>query len=261
MPKIAIAGKGGVGKTMIASTIAYILAFEGNSVYAIDADPNPTLGQALGFPIEKLNSIRPILSLRNLISERVGKSNYGSYFTLNPYVNDIPEQYSMEHRSIRLLIMGSTQGANTGCACTENAIVKALVNYLILQANETIIMDMVAGTEHLGRGTASGVDAMLIIVEPSMRSIQAGQSVVKLTKQYKNMKYWIVGNKIRNEDDRSLIAEFFLDCQIAGYITYNPLIIDCENKGDPVFDLFPEIVENIRSILQNIKIQKFDSVC
>jgi CO dehydrogenase maturation factor len=200
--KIAVVGKGGSGKTMVTSTLAYIFAQKGKNVYAIDADPDPALGQALGFPLKILQTIEPVVSMKQVIRERTGSASggdpYGSYFRLNPRVDDLPERCSGIHRSIRLLIMGATRGYNTGCACTENTIVKALITYLVLGTDDTVIMDMVAGTEHMGRGTASGVNTFVIVVEPSLRSIQAANSIIHLIRQFGNLNYRIIGNKIKN---------------------------------------------------------------
>lgn len=253
--KIAVTGKGGAGKTMITSCLAFIFSTRGEQVYAIDADSNPTLGQALGFPDELLQSIKPLLSLKNLIRERTGASpdSYGSYFSLNPYVSDIPEKFSANYRSINLLIMGATRGANTGCACAENSITKALISHLILCTSETVLLDMVAGTEHLGRGTAASVDAFITVVEPSMRSIQSGKSIIELSRQVSGLKNWIVGNKIKNTDDEDMIRENFSESNIAGFLPWNMEVLRAENKGLPVFDLVPEIVERLQNMLQIIE--------
>lgn len=254
MLKVAIAGKGGAGKTMLASCLAYLMAENGDTVYAVDADPNPTLGQALGFPEELLRSIHPILSMRDLIKERTGISSsdsYTTYFKLNPSVKDIPVKFSAQYRDIRLLIMGSTRGANTGCACAENAITKALISHLVLQARESVIMDMVAGTEHLGRGTASGVDCLIITVEPSMRSLQSAKATESIVQQFDNMNYLIVGNKIRNNQDKDFIESNFDKKLLAGCIPWKKEMLEAENKRVPVYDAVPEVIEIVKQVKEN----------
>lgn len=253
--KIAITGKGGAGKTMITSCFAGIYSGRGESVYAIDADPNPTLGQALGFPEELLNNIMPLLSFRDLIKERTGAAvdSMGSYFLMNPYVHDIPSKYSATYHSISLLIMGATRGANTGCACAENSFIKALLRHLVLEATETVLVDMVAGTEHIGRGTAISVDAFITVIEPSMRSIQAGRSILQMSKTVPGLKNWIVGNKIRSTDDELLIRESFPKEKIAGYLPWNDEIISAENRGEGVYQSVPEIVQKMHKVLDNIE--------
>ncbi len=149
MSKIAVAGKGGVGKTTFSALLAYSLVAAGETVYAIDADPNPTLGQALGFPEELLAKLIPIIAMKDLVEERTGArpGESGAYFRLNPRVDDIPERFAVSHRGIRLLQMGSVKGAGAGCVCPENSMVKALVTHLVLRERETVLLDMVAGLD------------------------------------------------------------------------------------------------------------------
>ena len=169
MPKIAIAGKGGVGKTTFSALLAHSLAAAGQNVYAIDADPNATLGEALGFPQELLARLVPIIDMKELVEERTGTrpGESGAYFRLNPRVDDIPARFSVAHRGVRLLKMGTVRGAGAGCVCPENSMVRALVTHLLLRERETVLLDMVAGLEHLGRGTAAAVDTMFIVRKPS----------------------------------------------------------------------------------------------
>jgi CO dehydrogenase maturation factor len=252
--KIAILGKGGAGKTMITSCLATIFSDRGDTVYAIDADPNPTLGQALGFPDELLDNIQPLLSFRDLIRERTGAADSPeSYFLLNPYVRDIPKKYSATYHSINLLIMGATRGANTGCACAENSFIKALLRHLVLEATETVILDMVAGTEHIGRGTAVSVDAFVTVIEPSMRSIKAGKSIIQLSKSIPGLKNWIVGNKIRSIEDQHLITDSFPHERIAGFIPWKDEVISAENRGEGVYRSVPEIAQKMQGILYVIE--------
>jgi len=163
MPKIAITGKGGVGKTTLTSLLAYIYAERGQKVLAIDADPNANLASALGFPVEVATKIAPIADMQTLIYERTGAKpgEFGGFFRLNPRVDDIPDRFSAEWRGVRLLVMGTIKGGGTGCVCPESALLKNLVRHLLLQRSEVIILDMEAGIEHLGRGTAGAVDAMM----------------------------------------------------------------------------------------------------
>ncbi len=253
--KIAITGKGGAGKTMFTSCLAGIYSSRGESVYAIDADPNPTLGQALGFPDELLKSIHPLLSFKDLIKERTGAAadSLGSYFLLNPYVSDIPKKFSATQNSISLLIMGATRGVNTGCACAENTLIKALLRHLVLEATETVLVDMVAGTEHIGRGTAVSVDAFITVIEPSMRSIQAGRSILKLSKSVSGLKNWIVGNKIRSIEDEQLIVNSFPGERLAGFLPWKDEVVSAENRGEGVYQSVPEIVEKMQSVLNTIE--------
>ncbi|MBN1602331.1 MAG: hypothetical protein JW915_12030 [Chitinispirillaceae bacterium] len=256
--KLAVAGKGGAGKTMVASTLSYIFAQKGDAVYAIDADPNPTFGQALGFPESVLCTIQPVISLKELIRERTGAGDSreeaaGTYFRLNPRVDDIPDRYCGTHRAIRLLIMGATRGPGTGCACAENTVIKALVSHLVLRVGETVIMDMVAGTEHIGRGTASGVNALIVVVEPSNRSILAARSVLDFSKQIQGLCCRIVGNKIRSVDDKDFIRDAFPDYTVNNFISWNENVLKAENASVPVFDTCPDIVETLKELVADLE--------
>jgi len=154
MPKIAVAGKGGVGKTTFSGVLAQVLAAAGKTVYAIDADPNPTLGQVLGFPEDLMAQVVPIVELAALIEERTGSrpGESGAYFRLNPRVDDIPARFSVSHRGVRLLEMGTVRGAGAGCVYLENSILRALVTHLLLRERETVLLDMVPGWSIWGVG-------------------------------------------------------------------------------------------------------------
>lgn len=255
--KLAVAGKGGAGKTMVTSTLSYIFADKGDAVYAIDADPNPTLGQALGFPDTVLNAIQPVISLKELIRERTGagdnKEAVGNYFRLNPRVDDIPDSFCGKYRTIRLLVMGATRGPGTGCACAENTVVKALVNHLVLRADETVIMDMVAGTEHIGRGTASGVNALIIVVEPSNRSVLAAQSILKFSKHMQGIYCRIIGNKIRSLTDQEFIQAAFPEDPVKYFIKWSEWVLQAENTSVPVFDKCSEIVQTLKELVVDLE--------
>ena len=251
MPKIAITGKGGVGKTSLASLIAYVLTEQGNKVYAIDADPNATLAHALGFPPELVAQVTPIIDMADLIEERTGArpGEYGRMFKMNPRVDDIPERFSVVYRNIHLLQMGSIRGAGMGCVCPENAMLKTLMLYLLLREKETVILDMVAGLEHLGRGTASAMDAMFAVVEPGMRSIQTVKEIARLAGDLKITKFWVVGNKVRHERDAAFIRNNLGDLSIVGMLPYSEKAIDADMQNQALYDVAPELVEKAREIV------------
>jgi CO dehydrogenase maturation factor len=252
MSKIAVSGKGGVGKTLFASILAYILAEAGQVVYAIDADPNPTLAQALGFPPDLAAKVVPIVAMADLIEERTGArpGEYGAYFKLNPRVDDIPARFSVEYRGIHLMQMGTIRGAGMGCACPENTMLKALVTHLLLRERETVIMDMVAGLEHLGRGTASAVDAMYIIVEPGKRSLDVAQDIVRLASGLGIPNLWIVANKVRSEQDLQYLREQLGELRLVGWLPYDERAVEADMRGQAVYDLAPDLVARVRAIAQ-----------
>ncbi len=193
--KIAITGKGGVGKTTFSSMIARMFADEGFRVVAVDADPDANLALALGFPKDVYpdanlalalgfpkdvyESIVPISEMKKLVSERTATSEgtFNKMFKLNPKVDDIPEKYCKEHNGVGLLTLGTVDTGGTGCVCPEHVLLKRLCSHLILQSNDVVVMDMEAGIEHLGRGTAQGVDAFIVVVEPGERSLQTYRKV------------------------------------------------------------------------------------
>lgn len=193
--KIAISGKGGVGKTTVAALLARTLADDGRSVIAVDADPDANLACAVGLTSDELPT--PISEMRALIRERTGaKDGYGTYFKLNPDVHDLPERYSRTFEGVRLLTLGGVAKGGAGCICPESALLKALVTHLLLRPNEVVILDMEAGIEHLGRATAGAVSMMIIVVEPGLQSVQTAQSIRRLAEEIRIPRIGVVVNKV-----------------------------------------------------------------
>jgi CO dehydrogenase maturation factor len=250
MPKIAITGKGGVGKTTLSGLLAYIYVQRGQKVLAIDADPNANLASALGMPLEEAAQIAPIAEMDELIYERTGArpGEYGGYFKLNPRVDDIPDRFSAEWRGVRLLVMGTIKGGGAGCVCPESTLLKNLVTHLLLQRSEMIILDMEAGIEHLGRGTAGAVDAMLVVVEPGRRSVRTAQTISGLAADIGIKEVYVVGNKVRGQSDRDFITESLPDLRVIGFLSDSSLAIEADRRGVSVFDLDPQMVEEAEAI-------------
>lgn len=255
MPKIAISGKGGVGKTTLAALLSYIFTQQGYKVFAIDADPNANLGSALGFPPELMAHITAIADMKELIFERTGAKPglYGGFFRLNPRVDDIPDRFSAQYRGIRLLVMGTVRGAGAGCMCPENALLRALVTHLLLQRKEMVILDMVAGLEHLGRGTAAAVDLLIGVVEPGRRSIQTAKKIADLASELGIERFGVVGNKVRDERDRSFIKEALGTLSLLGFLAYDPQAIEADLQGEAAFDRAPQLVAQARCIANKIE--------
>ena len=208
--KIAISGKGGVGKTTISALLAQTAAGRGMDVFAVDADPSPCLAEALGFPRDLRSRLRPIVEMEQLIEERTGArpGTSGGFFTINPRVDDIPERFSVLHRGVRLLEMGAVQRGGGGCICPESAMLKTLFTHMLLRKDEILIMDMYAGVEHLGRSTVDFVDAMLIVAEPTHRSLGTVRQIKSLAEDLGVERLFLIGNKLRNaEDAEFLVAE------------------------------------------------------
>ncbi|MBR5980341.1 MAG: AAA family ATPase, partial [Oscillospiraceae bacterium] len=170
--KLAVTGKGGVGKTTLASTLARLYADEGRTVLAADVDPDANLGLALGMSEEEVNSIVPISKMRKLVEERTGANELNNFFKINPQVSDIPDRYSRDINGVKLLVMGTVETGGSGCVCPEHVMIKSILSALVFRKDDVVIMDMEAGLEHLGRGTASMMDQFIVVVEPGARSIQ-----------------------------------------------------------------------------------------
>ena len=248
--KIAISGKGGVGKTTLSALLAYIYAEQERNVIAIDADPAGGLAEALGFPDELTAPITPVSEMEDLIYERTGAKpgTSGGFFSLNPRVDDIPDRFSVSHRGIRFLRLGSVEAGGSGCICPESAMLKALVTHLILYRDEMMILDMEAGVEHLGRATAQGVDLFLTVVEPGRRSLATAAHVRQLAEDIGIKQVYVVGNKVRGESDWAFIQENS-PAPTLGYLSANPELTEADLRGEGVFDAAPTAVKEVRQIV------------
>jgi CO dehydrogenase maturation factor len=219
--KIAVTGKGGVGKSTIVALMARILRDLGNKVFVVDADPDMNLAGILGVP--ESYSITPIIELKELMAERTGTEvgKPAPFFTMNPKVDDIPETYCVEHQGIKLLVMGTVQKGGGGCACPENAFLKSLLSHLVIARKDWVILDMEAGIEHLGRGTALGVDEMVIVVEASRASVDTAKRIKKLSGDIGIRHLRVIGNKLQDASEKTFLAENLKDFDSIGFIDFS----------------------------------------
>ena len=242
-----------MGKSTIAAAVALTLAKRGQKILALDADADANFASALG--ISKNVKINPISAEMKLIEERTGVkvNEYGKIFKLNPEVSDVAEKFGVNHNGVNLVVLGAINKGGGGCACPESTFVKTLVTDLILYKNETLVMDMEAGIEHLGRGTAMGVDVMIIVVEPGKRSIDCAETVIKLSGQIGLNKFIIVGNKIVSDGDKKYIEEELPGREII-FMPYSNNIREADRDGVSVLEAFDtEQIKVIDDLIDSIE--------
>ena len=254
--KIAVTGKGGVGKTTLSALLAQAYADMGRNVLAVDADPSPCLAGALGFPEDMRTQLKPISEMDELIFERTGArpGTSGGFFTINPRVDDIPERFSVEYRKVRLLEMGAVDIGGAGCICPESAMLKTLFTHLLFRKEDVLILDMYAGVEHLGRATVDFVDAMVIVIEPTRRSLGTAAQIKKLANDIGLERLWLVGNKVRNEDEAEFIKDETPGLPVLGLLPADLAVQEADRLGIAVYDHVPALrleATQIANKLQN----------
>jgi CO dehydrogenase maturation factor len=246
--KLAITGKGGVGKTTIAALLCKAFSEQGFSVLAVDADPNANLASALGFPEEM--AITPLVELKELIEERTGAApgSSGGLLKLNPHVADLPEKLWLELDGIRLMVMGTVKKGGGGCMCPESIILKAMIQNLLLQRKEAVILDMEAGVEHLGRATAQAVDQLIVVIEPGKRSIETAFRIRELAEDIHLSKLSVIVNKVRNEEDIDFVKKHCSGLTIAGYLKFDQGILASDQERVPPWTLSAQSLAAVRAM-------------
>ncbi|OQY29918.1 MAG: hypothetical protein B6I38_07720 [Anaerolineaceae bacterium 4572_5.1] len=260
--KIAISGKGGVGKTTLSALLAQVYADAGRDVLAVDGDPSPCLAGALGFPDKLQEKLSPISEMSALIEERTGAKpgSSGGFFTINPRVDDIPERFSVSHRGVRLLEMGSVDLGGSGCICPESAMLKTLFTHLLFRNDEVLLLDMYAGVEHLGRATVDFVDAMVIVVEPTRRSLGTAKQIKKLAHDIGLTRLWLVGNKVGNEEEKNFLFNESPGVPLLGVLPVDLAVQEADRLGIPVYDHSPALrgaaQTMAKTLVENISTEK-----
>lgn len=249
--KIAISGKGGTGKTTIAATISEVYLKRGKGVILIDADPDSNLKTTLNIKEE----ITPLIELKEIIAERTGTKpgERAIFFKMNPEVDDIPDRFFYKNGNLYLGIMGTVRGGGLGCMCPENAFLKAILRNLILKRDEVVILDMEAGIEHLGRGTTEGIDYLLIITEPTEKSVETTERIEKLAKEIKIKKMGVIGNKIETERQKEFLEKKLGNMKIIGFIPYFKEFREGEIEGKTPWEAVPEILNYVEKIVKKME--------
>ncbi len=250
--KIAISGKGGVGKTTFAALLARTLDEQGKSVLAIDADPDANLAAALG--IADADKIVPIAEMKEMIFERTEAQpgSIGGFFKLNPKVDDLPDALSARLGNIKLMRLGGVKKGGAGCICPESTLLKALVTHIVLRRDEVVIMDMEAGIEHLGRGTARAVDKLIIVVEPGRRSLDTAENIKRLAAEIGLVDIAIVGNKIRSPKDEAFLRSNLADFEFLGFIPYQDTLIEADLNGISPFEVDSPAKTIIKEMIEKL---------
>ncbi len=250
--KLAISGKGGVGKTTFAALLIKALSEQGKRVLAIDADPDANLAGALG--ISDPQSITPISDMHELIEERTGAKvgSVGAFFKLNPRVDDLPEKLSVQVDRIMFMRLGGVKRGGGGCICPESSLLKALVSHILLARDEIVVMDMEAGIEHLGRGTASATDKLIVVVEPGRRSVETAHNIKRLAAEIGLSRIFLVGNKIRGQADQEFLEKYVTGFQWLGFLPYDENIIEADLRGEPPYDRDTPAKAAVQEIMQSL---------
>lgn len=250
--KIAIGGKGGVGKTTVCAVWARLFADDGFDVLAIDADPNTNL--ALAFGLSSKQNPHPLVQMKELIAERTGvnKDMVGAYFRLNPKVSDLPERYSIDVGRVKLLVLGGITQGGAGCACPEGAFLKAMLTHTILQREEIVLVDLAAGVEFLGRASIQNIDALVVVVEPGARSIETANTIARMGKQLGVKFVAAIANKITDAAQTQII-ESQLVVPLLAHIDYDAAIQEADLRGVSIFESNEELVKRLHEAMGRLE--------
>jgi len=250
--KIAISGKGGVGKTTLSAMLATVLALRDRAVIALDADPDANLASALGVPVA--SQPVPLAQMRELIAERTGATGkYGAYFKLNPKVDDLPERHAATVGPLRVLALGGVPTGGGGCICPASALVKALLAHLVLGRDESVIMDMEAGIEHLGRATGQSMDALVLVVDAGPWSLQTARRTQRLAADIGLTKLFAVANRVDAADVLEAVAEQLAPIPLIGHVPHDPRLAGAVAGPDAAGRLTPgEALADLRPTIEDL---------
>jgi CO dehydrogenase maturation factor len=239
--KIAVSGEGGAGKSTLSANLVHCFAARNQSVFAVDADPDANLGLVLGLDAEKLALLEPLSDLQEVIAAK--NAGGGTLVDLNPDVSDVLDDYTLQEGLIRFLKMGGIKQGGSSCYCKENAFLNAVLTNILLDRPDAVVLDMSAGIEHLTRGTARGIQSMLVVVEPTRAGVSTALSVDRLAGDLQVPQVLFIGNKIRTGADRDYLIASLPEERIAGMIPFSEKVLERARKMEiPGFrqeDLLP----------------------
>jgi CO dehydrogenase maturation factor len=237
--KIAVAGKGGVGKTLVAAGLAWSFSRRGFRTIAVDADPTPNLGVSLGLSIREASAILPISENASLIESKT-RTGFPGVYSLTFSVDDVIRDYAVPTPSgARLLVMGTVKAMGSGCSCAANTVLRNLIRHLVVDRDEALVLDMEAGLEHLGRGTTEGVDVMLVVTDANAKSLETARIISRMAAESGVPNVILAGNRIGSEDEMRIISVFAREneSRLVGMIPFDPAVIKAGIGADPVMVL------------------------
>ncbi|MBD3183234.1 AAA family ATPase [Candidatus Poribacteria bacterium] len=253
--KIAVAGKGGVGKSTIAGMLARMYAENDYNILAVDVDPDSSLARCIGLSDKQIENIKPLSEMKDMIKDRTGAKDFGvfgTFFKSRPKVDDIPEKFSILHKGVRFLQVGSVKEGGSGCYCAENAFIRELMKHLLLKTDDIIIMDMEAGIEHLSRGTGEAVDLLIIVVEPGKLSFETAERIRDLAHGIGIPQIAVIGNKIRNDKTKEIIRSNLADFKIMGFLPYDEKLVEADLEGISPYDIKSDFKGKFREIFNEL---------
>jgi CO dehydrogenase maturation factor len=234
--KIAVCGKGGVGKTFIAGSLAEQFAALGRSVIAIDVDSSPNLAFSLGLTSDEASCIIPVADNEELIRLKTS-TEYSGVFRLTFTVDDIIKKFAIRTPAgPSLLVMGTVKAVGSGCTCPAHSVIKALLRYLVVDLDEIVILDMEAGVEHLGRGTAEHVDILLVVTDANRKSRETASTIIRLARESAIKDICLIANRVADTREEEILRSCAEDnhVQLAAIIPFDRQVLDAGITGYPL---------------------------
>lgn len=232
--KVAVSGKGGVGKTLIAGGLASGFAERGMKTMAIDADSSPNLALTLGLSAEEARKIVPISENKELVESKTS-TGYSGVYRLSFTVEDIISDYAVSTPlNVSLIVMGTVKAMEAGCMCAPNSVIRAMLRHLIVERDEAVVLDLEAGVEHIGRGTARQVDALLIVADSNLKSLETAKHIFDLASKAGMQHLYLIGNRVMNKVQEEAIKSFAEKngLSILALIPFDPKITEADMLGE-----------------------------